>query len=163
MMGPPVRKRKRLLPRGSDDSSDPITRQQQQQEQEDNSDIRSRQEQEQEEEEEELMVIKPEPIEEDPLVILSQGRSRTTNNSNTEPLFREESETPVPEPVERRVVDDEGEEMKEELDEDVKPQLRVNCEYSLSFETLVSSRSRELRPISIVQKQIKNLKFLIVH
>ncbi|GAA5949799.1 hypothetical protein JCM3765_007695 [Sporobolomyces pararoseus] len=119
MMGPPTlsssssRKRSRKsLPEPSSSSS---------------SSSSSNNQQEEVEEEEEL-VIKPEPIEEDPLVILNSQNK----DDQPAPLFRrrEESETPVPSAsavAERRVgQEEEEEEMKEELDEDVKPQLRVN-------------------------------------
>lgn len=86
---------------------------------------------EEEEEEEEVTIqeVKPEPIDEDPLVLLSEGRPQ--EGPPRVPLFREESQTPAPgEGVERG---QEGQfregEFDEELDEDVKPDLKVNCEF----------------------------------
>lgn len=84
-----------------------------------------------EEEEEEVTIqeVKPEPIDEDPLVLLSEGRPQ--EGPPRVPLFREESQTPAPgEGMERG---QEGQfregEFDEELDEDVKPDLKVNCEF----------------------------------
>ncbi|GAA5899143.1 uncharacterized protein JCM6883_005121 [Sporobolomyces salmoneus] len=129
MMGPPPAKRSRknsstTLPRGSDDSATPLTRSEETDPSHASAEVGSearRREENEGEEGNEMMAIKPEPIELDPLVALSEGVPQAN------PLFREESQTPAPGDEGELEGEGEGEEeMNEELDEDVKPQLKVN-------------------------------------
>ncbi|GAA5828100.1 hypothetical protein JCM5353_005218 [Sporobolomyces roseus] len=125
VMGPP-RKRTRLAPlaRGSDDSAQPLS---------------SALTQENKEEGLELLDhVKPEPMDEqDPLVVLSEGHLQQQQRSPSPPpppqnsLFREESGTPFGEGEyvgSRAQEEEDGEEdgFKEEVDDDIKPQLKVS-------------------------------------
>ncbi|GAA5923314.1 uncharacterized protein JCM15063_003607 [Sporobolomyces koalae] len=126
MMGPPRRtKRQKRLPRGSDDSSIPLTQQEEEQGEqgEETLDplITKRLGEESlgdaaDEDDTLLRQVKPEPIDEDPLAILSEATSRT-DDQDGRPLFRreeEQSQTPFA-PLEE----------EEAEPTDVKPQLRV--------------------------------------
>lgn len=84
--------------------------------------------------------VKPEPIEEDPLVALSEGHFQAPPSPPppvSNPLFREESGTPFGEQElrggreEEQQQDGGEEEFKEEVDDDIKPQLKVSCTFSL--------------------------------
>jgi len=142
-MGPP-RKRTRLAPlaRGSDDSAQPLS---------------SALTQENKEEGLELLDhVKPEPMDEqDPLVVLSEGHLQQQQRSPSPPpppqnsLFREESGTPFGEGeyagsrAREGDEQEEGDGFKEEVDDDIKPQLKVSC-------TSSSQLSYFLLPLSLL-------------
>ncbi|GAA6018177.1 hypothetical protein JCM11491_005621 [Sporobolomyces phaffii] len=138
MMGPPPLKRqkRRRIARGSDDSSVPLnpgspsasSEQQASREEEEPGSAgggKRRRDEQDDDDDDEVVVIKPEPNDDEPDPLVSSlGRG-----GDPTPLFRreeEESQTPAPATDPFQDGQREEEEMKEELDDDVKPQLKVN-------------------------------------